>query len=49
MTGSVGNTFFDPSTGTASTQVAIRRWCPKGIGVDTNADHHLTAQGRVAS
>lgn len=48
MTASVGNTFLDPSTGTASTQVAIWRCGRKSPGVDTNADYHSTAQGPVA-
>lgn len=48
MTGSVGNTSFE-SSGTASTQVAIRRCGRKSIGVDTSADYHSTAQGPVAS
>ena len=49
MTGSVDNTFLDQSSGTASTQVAIRRCGRKSIGVDTNAGYHTTAQGPVAS
>ena len=42
-----GDTVFDPFTGTASTQVAARRWGRNSIGVEVEPAYHAMATARL--
>ncbi len=45
----VGDTVFDPFTGTASTQVAARQCGRSSIGVEVEPTYHAMAKARLAS
>ena len=45
----VGDTVCDPFTGTASTQVAAKRWGRNSIGVEVEPIYHATAMARLNS
>ena len=45
----VGDTVFDPFTGTASTQVAARQCARSSIGVEVEPTYHAMAKARLAS
>ena len=45
----VGDTVFDPFTGTASTQVAARQCGRNSIGVEVEPTYHAMAKARMAS
>ena len=45
----VGDTVFDPFTGTASTQVAARQCGRSSIGVEVESTYHAMARARLAS
>ena len=45
----VGDTVFDPFTGTASTQVAARQCGRSSIGVEVEPNYHAMAKARLAS
>ena len=45
----VGDTVFDPFTGTASTQVAARQCARSSIGVEIEPTYHAMAKARLAS
>ena len=42
-----GDTVFDPFTGTASTQIAARRWGRNSIGVEVEPAYHAMATARL--
>ena len=43
----VGDTVFDPFTGTASTQIAARRCARHSIGVEVEPAYHAMAMARL--
>ena len=45
----VGDTVYDPFTGTASTQLAAKEWGRNSIGVEIEPEYHAMALARIDS